>query len=966
MRKLGLLLFACLLFLLGQAQLITVSPAFPTESDEITIVFDASKGNKGLFNFGGDVYIHTGVITDRSTGPGDWKYVKQNWNTNNPNDRLRSLGNNKYEYKISGVRAYYGVPAGEAIRKIAFVFRSYNPGGAALEGKCSDLSVDQGNMYWTIYPAGANAIRFTSPESEPRFNPYVLPITASVGSNIALSAVSSKSAALALKLNGTELQASANATSIQANAAIAAPGEQVFVANANDGSTIAGDTFKIFIAPSNTVLPLPAGVKEGINYEQGDTSAILVLYAPNKDRVNLLGDFNDWRESASFQMNKTPDGKHYWFRLTGLAPGVEYGFQYLVNGDLRIGDPYTEKVLDPFNDQFIPASTYPNLKPYPAGKTTGIVSVLQTRQEAYNWQVNSFQRPDKRSLIIYEVLLRDFIEKHDWKTMKDSIGYFKSLGVNAIHVMPFNEFEGNLSWGYNPSYYFAPDKYYGNKNSLKAFVDECHKNGIAVIMDMVLNHSFGQSPMVQLYWDKNLNRPTAESPWYNPIAKHAFNVGYDMNHESADTKRFFSRVVEFWLQEYKLDGFRFDLSKGFTQNNTCDINGNNCNVDNWSAYDASRVRIWKAYYDTLQLKSNGSYVILEHLGVNQEEKELSDYGMMLWGNMNYNFTEAAKGAVGNSNFQWALHTLRGWNQPHLISYMESHDEERSMVKCENEGLSAAGYNIRDEATALKRNEMAAAFLLGMPGPKLIWQFGELGYDYSINYCSNGTVNNDCRTDAKPIRWDYYTQPNRIRVREVYKTMLGLRNHPFYKALFMSDRVTPDLSGAVKILKLSTDTSNLLIIGNFGLGSTSAAVTFQHSGTWFELLTGNTISATGAQQTIGLNAGEYRVYVDRNMNTSPPTPVIDLNNTTDIQLQVIPNPLVANSQLKFAIPESGQVVMRLFDMSGRLLEERGLGFRAKGIHNASLGAATISRLKQGTYLLQLQVNGHRKVLKLLVP
>ena len=57
--------------------------------------------------------------------------------------------------------------------------------------------------------------------------------------------------------------------------------------------------------------------------------------------------------------------------------------------------------------------------------------------------------------------------------------------------MPFNEFEGNDSWGYNPDFYFAPDKYYGPKNTLKEFIDSCHSKGIAVIMDIALNHSFG-------------------------------------------------------------------------------------------------------------------------------------------------------------------------------------------------------------------------------------------------------------------------------------------------------------------------------------------------------------------------------------------------------------------------------------------------------------------------------------------
>ena len=76
--------------------------------------------------------------------------------------------------------------------------------------------------------------------------------------------------------------------------------------------------------------------------------------------------------------------------------------------------------------------------------------------------------------------------------------------------------------------------------------------------------------------------------------------------------------------------------------------------------------------------------------------------------------------------------------------MESHDEERMAYKNINFGNSSGAYNTKDTAVSLLRNEMCAAFLLSMPGPKMIWQFGELGYDYPINYCVNGTINNNCR------------------------------------------------------------------------------------------------------------------------------------------------------------------------------------------------------------------------------
>ncbi|WP_332910852.1 alpha-amylase family glycosyl hydrolase [Algoriphagus boritolerans] len=75
------------------------------------------------------------------------------------------------------------------------------------------------------------------------------------------------------------------------------------------------------------------------------------------------------------------------------------------------------------------------------------------------------------------------------------------MGINAIELMPIGEFEGNLSWGYNPSFFFAPDKYYGTKNDLKRLIDEAHGKGIMILLDMVLNHAFGQNPMVRLYND---------------------------------------------------------------------------------------------------------------------------------------------------------------------------------------------------------------------------------------------------------------------------------------------------------------------------------------------------------------------------------------------------------------------------------------------------------------------------------
>ncbi len=872
--KRGLLsLLVILVSVCSYGQLLSWTPNFAQESTTpFTITLDASKGNQGLFFYTpvSDVYVHIGVITNLSTGSGNWRYVKynQNFNTANPLLQTTSLGNNKWSFTINGgIRAYFGITdPGETIQKIAILFR--NGAGSKVA-----RNTDGSDMYIPIYTTTL-ATRFTEPLMQPTYLPRPETITKAIGNTITMTGIANNNCTMRLYLNGSVVQTAANATTITASPTITTAGNQIIVVEADNGSLVKRDTIQFYVAGTVNIQALPAGVRDGINYEANNTAATLVLYAPSKTRVGIIGDLpgSNWTEQLSYQLNKTPDGNYWWIRLTGLTPGTEYSFQYIVDGTLKIAEPYAEKIQDPWNDQYIPTTTYPGLKPYPANLTSGIVSILQTSQPAYNWLYSGYARPDKRKLVIYELLLRDFLAKHDWATLNDTLNYLKNMGVTAIELMPINEFEGNLSWGYNPDFYFAPDKYYGPANQLKQFIDNCHSKGIAVVMDIALNHSFGLSPMVQLYWNSATQRPAANNPWFNPVAKHAYNVGYDMNHESLATRYFVSRVLEHWLVNYKVDGFRFDLSKGFTQVQTCDANGANCDVGGWGSYDASRIAIWKRYYDTMQLKSPGSYAILEHFADNSEEIELSNYGMLLWGNSNCGYSQAVEGYASGPCGTWELRnnifTERGWANPHVITYMESHDEERLMYNALEYGNSSGGYNVKTLSTALKRMELANAFFLTIPGPKMIWQFGELGYEYSINYCSNGTINPDCRTDSKPIKWEYLQDADRKKLYEVNAAIAKLRMHPTYGSLFTSNQMDYNLTPAFKRFRVSSGALHMVVIGNFDVVSQTSSVTFPTGGTWYNYLTGATFSATGGSQSFTLQPGEYRIY----LNSLVPIPV----------------------------------------------------------------------------------------------
>ncbi|MEA3445674.1 MAG: alpha-amylase family glycosyl hydrolase, partial [Bacteroidota bacterium] len=504
-------LFTALLFvfLSGNisAQLIIADPVFPTDDQLVTITFDASLGSAGLAGYSGDVYAHTGVITSNSTSASDWKYVVTNWGENTPATKLTNIGTDLYTLEIEpSIREYYNVPAGETILQMAFVFRSdVAVGGSYLEGK----TISGGDIFVDVYEPGLN-VSFVLPDQSHLIVEMSDQIDIEIQAVLSDSVALYKNDTLVSKVSGTSLQ-----TTITADA----NGKTWLTAKAWDISGESYDSLYYFIRPPIVVEDPPAGTEYGINYIDDET-VVLCLHAPYKNYVFALGDFSNWELDESVYMKKNTNGDVYWLKLENLTPGQEYIYQYYVDGEIKIADPYTEKVSDPWNDHYIEEETYPGLISYPAGKTIRIASVFQTAQTDYTWTVNNFVAPDKKDLVIYELLVRDFTDERNFKTLLDSLSYLSYLGVNAIELMPVNEFEGNHSWGYNSSFYFAVDKFYGPKNLLKEFIDSCHVKGIAVIMDIVLNHAYGQNTMAELYWNPATNQPAGNNPWFNTECPH--------------------------------------------------------------------------------------------------------------------------------------------------------------------------------------------------------------------------------------------------------------------------------------------------------------------------------------------------------------------------------------------------------------------------------------------------------------
>ena len=823
---------------------ITVDPAYPNADEPCVIKFNPQSGNP-LYNHSGELYGHLGVVVE-----GEWTFVPTDWGTTDKKTHFTKVGDNSWELELTpSIREYFG--SGETpVKMIAIIVRS-------ADGSIKSHDADQ----------------FCSVKEEKYFEESFTP------------------------------------------------------------DPLVFET-------------MPAGVQHGINYNS-DNSVTFVLYDKDKDGKRgdycyIVGDWNGWERVKEGAMKRDSEAGCWWITLSGFEADKEYRFQYrlgnLPSSDIRLSDPYTEIVYDQWNDKYIAG-----VPAFPEGAKQ-LVSAFQINKPAYNWQHKDFKVEDKNDLVIYEMLFRDFTKSQNIAGAMAELDYIENLGVTAVQLMPIQEFDGNNSWGYNPNHWFALDKYYGTRDEYKAFIDECHRRGLAVIVDVVYNHATGSHPWAKMYW--NGDRTAANNPWFNEYPTHPYNVYHDMNHENAMVKEHVKRSLEYLLTEYDVDGFRFDLTKGFTQKQT------DPDVAAWGRYDQSRVDILKGYADHIWSVNDNAVVIFEHLSDWDEEKVLAQHGMQLWRNVNHDYRSAVAGGSGNFSNMYSTDPFGGY-----VGYMESHDEERlcygvggdassvtwgviglgddwnndkvmsadgaffsvknvtvtandrfkirkagewndaynygastdnfkltvgqgyaltngnsskdmyvpaagtydiyfsheaEMVWLMNKGERPADPSVtpgeqEDALTvAMRRAGASAAFFLTVPGPKMIWQFGEIGYDYTIEH--NG------RTGEKPVvTAEYMAVPARKALYDTYATLLKFRKeNPRFFDADAKFEWTP--SASLKTIKCTVDGSTFRVVGNFG--KSSATYTFPAESTWYDYFQGGEISGT-----VTLKPGEFKLVTD---------------------------------------------------------------------------------------------------------
>lgn len=790
-----------------------------------------------------------------------------------------------------------------------------------------------------------------------------------VGNSINITASTNINATYQLKANGTVINSTSTpSTSYSYNYTVTADANMELIAT-DANSNVKNATFMLQVPRNVVSQAIPSWIRQGINYNPTDNTKVgLALYAPFKNFVHVIGSFNNWTVNDAYLMKRdTTNPDLYWIELTGITPQQLYTFQYRTNDLRKVADPFSPQILSSYDDQYISASTYPNLPVFPAGQGFE-VSTFKTGETPYNWQVTNFQRPNKQDLIVYELLLRDFTQEKNWQSLIDKINYLKSLKINAIELMPIMEFEGNLSWGYNTSFHYALDKAYGTPQKFKEFIDLCHQNGIAVILDVAFNHATGRSPLARL-WNIDPDGDgygdiAANNPYFNTVPKHSYNVFNDFNHTSPATKYYVERTLQQWLTEYKVDGFRWDLTKGFTQN--CSENDEACT----NAYQQDRVDILKYYADKQWALDPNSYMIFEHLGTDAEEQQWANYriaegkGVMLWNNQNGPYNQNTMGYKENSNYDRMDHELHGFSNMSGVGYGESHDEERLMFKNLAYGAVNGTYNVTNLNTALERMKTFGATFFTIPGPKMIWQFGELGYEFSINRCADGTINNNCRTDEKPIAFTlgYDTNVNRKAIYDTWAQIINIRNaNPVFKSktyTVESNNLTNDPNGLITRIYvydnlLTTGVKNVVVLANYDTSVKNVVPYFPFTGQWQNLMDSTILNVTSTTDPITLQPGEFRIFGN---------PVATLatgeeNLDKRLSLQIADNPVKNGlATLIYHKAKNGQIM--IYDMSGKRMDS----FKLK---NEDGTYELKASYPAGTYLVHLKTDNGVAIQKMIV-
>ncbi|MBE9041991.1 alpha amylase C-terminal domain-containing protein [Oscillatoriales cyanobacterium LEGE 11467] len=513
------------------------------------------------------------------------------------------------------------------------------------------------------------------------------------------------------------------------------------------------------------------------------------LFAPYNKAAALIGSFSDWEEIL---MEKDERG---YFRTQVELEDGQYQYKFRVRSKswffeedewVDVVDPYATDIDDPTQN--------------------GIVRIKDGEKivDTYVWQHDDKPLPSDRELVIYELHISDFSGGEDDAELRgnyqhaiEKLDYLCDLGVNAIELMPVKEYPGDYSWGYNPRYFFATESSYGSTADLKRLIDECHGKGIRVIMDGIYNHSEASSPLTQIdhdYWYYHEPRDP-ENNW-GPEFNYEH---YDENLDVKPAWQFIGDTVRFWIQEYHIDGVRYDAARQI----------DNYDFMHWVVEEAKKTAGMKPFYN-----------VAEYI---PETTSITNLDGPMDGCWHYSFYDTVKAHICGDTFD--LEQLKevldckrqGFlGATNVVNYLTNHDHERLMVELANR-------EIFDEA-AFKRLKLGMVLLMTAVGIPLVWMGEEFG-DYHI-------------LDPEPTKIDWTLLGNDLN-RNLFEHCKGLihlreNNHALYTEnidFFHEDAE----SGVIAYTRWNDKGSRVAVVANFS-GQFLAGYrvpNFPANGTWHE-------------------------------------------------------------------------------------------------------------------------------------
>ncbi|HEX8682332.1 MAG TPA: alpha-amylase family glycosyl hydrolase [Ardenticatenaceae bacterium] len=530
--------------------------------------------------------------------------------------------------------------------------------------------------------------------------------------------------------------------------------------------------------------PQPDHLRPGADVGR-DGHTTFVLFAPGKQAVALAGTFNDWSPEPMADA-----GEGLWWTERRLPQG-RHAYQFVVDGNIWICDPYAREVQ---------------------WDERGPKAITEVGKEPYTWNDGDFHPRPLHDLIIYEAHVGDFSPEGTFEGMRQRLDYIKELGVTAIELMPVMEFPMDRSWGYNPSFFFAPEHAYGTADDLKRLIDDAHQRGIAIILDVVFNHTQQDNPL-NLMWPYDQNPYfSGSNPWGMP----------DFNHFADMTKAYIRDVQDFWLTEYHIDGFRYDAT----------------------AYIESDVMSGIGFFTWAARQTKPEvYLIAEHL----PQDPYWIHNTELDAQWHDTFHDVMKAQLREGNFeggqQWgdldaverSLHyALDGFSHPReVVNYTASHDEQRVV----HETLSNPWLN---DEIAYRKAKLGMLTVITAAGVPMLYAGEETG------------MNKPRTTDEAKFEWNrLQSVPEAQDLHQHWQRLTWLRNtHPALRAPNFQTLTKWGEQKAISFQRWNDEGDAIVVLLNFSNEKYHLPVSFPSGGTWWEYLYNFPIE-TGDDNTVTL-------------------------------------------------------------------------------------------------------------------